>query len=89
MRTWSVLQVPEGDEFYRYEVEVAEVPWWALAVSHFIEFVDARTGHLLCGSSVGHDLVGWALALPDAHAHQLQRFSVPAEVGATLRGGAD
>lgn len=34
-----------------YEVELTQVPWWALAASRFTELVDEATGHHLCGSN--------------------------------------
>lgn len=87
MRTWSIFRVLEDDESYRFELAVEYVPWWAEAAAGFVEFVDARlTGHLLCGTPVGYDLVGWALAFRDLHTLSLHRCSVSAEVGVLLWG---
>lgn len=87
MRTWSVHRACEDDESYRYEVVVAYAPWWAEAAAGVVEFVDARlTGHWLCGTPLGYDLVGWALSLREFHTLPLHRASVTAEAGALLWG---
>lgn len=90
MRTWHVVQVPEGEDSWRCEVQVAYVPWWAEAVAGFVEFIDAVcTGHLLCGTRFGHELVSWALCFRDFHTLCLHRYSVSAEVGQLLSGDVE
>lgn len=45
MQKWQLWHSRAG-----YHVELAEVPWWALALSRVAERVDVATGCVLCGA---------------------------------------
>jgi hypothetical protein len=63
MQHWVLWHGQDG-----YEVELVEVPWWALAVSSATVAVDVATGHLFCGSR-GPD---WLWCIPVGRARWSQ-----------------
>lgn len=45
MQIWRLWHSASG-----YEVELTEVPWWALVASRAVEVIDGATGHRFCGA---------------------------------------
>lgn len=59
MQTWYLYDTPRG-----YEVELVEVPLWALAVSRLAEVLDGGDRHLLC------EAPDWAWRIPLGRPHR-------------------
>jgi len=77
-----VIQVVHCGQEPDYEMVVADVPLWALAINRVAQLVDHLTCHFVCEHF--YRSFGWALFLDDTQARVIYRFSISAEAAHAL-----